>query len=330
MTIATLPTDIDGLMTRLLLEDQTLGGLADIYNAAAAHLPSYARVTRFSDRAAGERRVRNIHTDLLANEQAYKAWAAKELLGDLVDAPAVEKPVMAKYVGAPIVAQVAQTIRDGAAKRKQHPLIKSVSSSDHATTEITPETVAHKSQGVTFAEALAAESVSTTSLDKGLISATIRRKEKAKADTPPVPLTDKEREMPVLRLAAKAMCLKPKPKAYPRKAGSKQALLVDLLSGPEGVTFSEIYDALAATGKPWKGVTIRSGLAWDINHLAGYGVSSDLLNGEEFATEGRMYEANRLKWNTPEYDPKLKLAVYRLTYPKGLTAPLPHITKKDA
>lgn len=145
----------------------------------------------------------------------------------------------------------------------------------------------------------------------------------------------KDAEMPALRRALKPVELAPKPKVYPRKAGSKQALLVDLLSRPEGATFGELYDALAAGGKPWKGVTIRSGLAWDMNHLAGYGVTSTALTGEEFAQQGRWYEAERLGVKNKAhaggpyilgdaYDPTFKLLVYRLTYPKGLTAPLPH------
>jgi hypothetical protein len=152
----------------------------------------------------------------------------------------------------------------------------------------------------------------------------------------------KDAEMPALRKAVKVTDLAAKNKVYPRKAGSKQAVLVDLLSRPEGATFGELYDGLAATGKPWKGVTIRSGLAWDINHIAGYGVTSELLNGDDFAKQGRVYEAKRLgiayadtatkgelPWGyTPGYDPDLKLAVYRLAYPAGMDAPLPHTPKK--
>jgi len=147
----------------------------------------------------------------------------------------------------------------------------------------------------------------------------------------------KDAEMPALRRAVKVTELAPKKKVYARKAGSKQAVLVDLLSRPQGATFGELYDGLAATGKPWRGVTIRSGLAWDINHIAGYGVTSELLNGEQFAEQGRAYEANRLGVLVMPpadiklgdgYDPELKLAVYRLTYPSGMDAPLPHIAKK--
>lgn len=153
----------------------------------------------------------------------------------------------------------------------------------------------------------------------------------------PIPSDDpaKDAEMPTLRRALKLLQLEPKKTVYARKASSKQALLVDLLSRKDGVTFGELYDALAAGGKPWRGVTIRSGLAWDINHIAGYGVASTAYTGMEFAAMGRVYEAERLgvKVHTSQddygvptaaYDPAFKLLVYRLTYPKGQDVPLPH------
>lgn len=147
----------------------------------------------------------------------------------------------------------------------------------------------------------------------------------------------KDAEMPALRKAVKLTDLKPKAKVYPRKAGSKQAVLIDLLSRKTGATFGELYDGLAETGKPWRGVTIRSGLAWDVNHIAGYGVTSELLNGEAFAAQGRTYEARRLgvvfEGNTHRmldgYDPELRLAVYRLVYPAGMDKPLPHTPRKS-
>jgi hypothetical protein len=151
----------------------------------------------------------------------------------------------------------------------------------------------------------------------------------------------KDAEMPALRRVIKPVNLEPKKKVYARKAGSKQAILVDMLSRPEGATFGELYDAMAATGKPWRGVTIRSGLAWDINHLAGYGVKADMLNGVQLAEQGRLYEALRLGMEVSAvnskamvcgsaYDADFKMAVYRLTYPEGMTAPLPHTPTSKA
>ena len=147
--------------------------------------------------------------------------------------------------------------------------------------------------------------------------------------------TAKDAAQPALRRNIRGVQLAPKERVFPRKEGTKQAVLVDILSRPQGATFGELYDAMAAApGKPWGGSTIRSGLAWDMNHLAGYGISSEAFNGEEFAKQGRTYEAERLGWRdgpAEGYDPNVKLLVYRLTYPAGMTAPVPHTprAKKD-
>lgn len=134
----------------------------------------------------------------------------------------------------------------------------------------------------------------------------------------------KDAEMPALRKKIKPTELKPKSKVYPRKVGTKQAILVDMLSRPQGATFGELYDALAAAGTPWRGVTIRSGIAWDMNSQAGYGITTELLTGEQMAAQGRTYEANRVGFGTPHYNPEFLQAVYRLTYPNGMDAPPPH------
>lgn len=156
--------------------------------------------------------------------------------------------------------------------------------------------------------------------------------------TLPIPSADpaKDAQMPQLRRGSKSIDLRPAKTVYARREGTRQALLVDLLSRPQGATFGELYDVMAATGKPWQGSTIRSGLAWDMNHVAGYGISSELLNGMDFAVQGRVYEAERMGVRVigehgvpgPAYDALIKSAVYRLVYPKGMEAPLPHTPKK--
>lgn len=100
--------------------------------------------------------------------------------------------------------------------------------------------------------------------------------------------------------------LKPKAKVYPCRAGTVQALLIDLLSRPEGVTMDELraeqHAWAAARGKkPWMDTTLRSGLGWDVNHTKGYGVQTRI-------TDGRV--------------------AMHLTYPPGVTAPLPHTQPK--
>lgn len=55
--------------------------------------------------------------------------------------------------------------------------------------------------------------------------------------------------------------------------GSKQAILVDELSRPEGVTMAQLLTALSLGGKPWTEPTVRSDFGWDIRGK-GYGVRS--------------------------------------------------------
>lgn len=142
--------------------------------------------------------------------------------------------------------------------------------------------------------------------------------------------TVKDAQMPALRKVVRPVNTAPKTRIFARKEGTKQAALVDLLSREQGATFGELYDGLKlCPGKPWTGVSIRSGLAWDVNNICGYGVASEAFNGEEFAKQGRTYEAHRLGFGTPAYDPAYKLLVYRLTYPKGMTAPVPHIARPE-
>lgn len=150
------------------------------------------------------------------------------------------------------------------------------------------------------------------------------------AVAPALPLASdnpaKDKEMPALRKVVRLVNTQPKTRIFPRKEGTKQAALVDLLGREQGATFGELYDGLKLVdGKPWTGVSIRSGLAWDVNNICGYGVTSEAFNGEEFAKQGRAYEAHHLGFGTPAYNPAFKLLVYRLSYPKGMTEPVAHI-----
>lgn len=61
--------------------------------------------------------------------------------------------------------------------------------------------------------------------------------------------------------------LAPKAEAVACRAGTKQALLVDLLSRSCGASMTELLRHL----HPWKPVTVKSGLSWDMNSLKGYG-----------------------------------------------------------
>jgi len=57
------------------------------------------------------------------------------------------------------------------------------------------------------------------------------------------------------------------------REGSKQALLLDMLSRKNGSTMAELIDALSGGNKPWTEATVRSGFGWDMK-LKGYGVHS--------------------------------------------------------
>ena len=214
-----------------------------------------------------------------------------------------------------------------------HPAIKSITSAPAEKSERLKEAAA---EAIRAKPETAAPTLADKMIDKLEVEAAKNRAQSALRNAAPV--TQKDAEMPALRKAAKPLDLAPKKKVYARKAGTKQAILVDLLSRPEGATFAEIYDAMAATGKPWRGVTIRSGLAWDMNHVTGYGIRSEMLNGEQFDEQGRAYEAERLgvtssgggREFSPGYDPELKLAVYFLTYPDGMSGPIPHLPRASA
>lgn len=57
------------------------------------------------------------------------------------------------------------------------------------------------------------------------------------------------------------------------REGSKQALLLDMLSRKNGSTMAELIEALSGGNKPWVEATVRSGFGWDMK-LKGYGVRS--------------------------------------------------------
>jgi hypothetical protein len=59
----------------------------------------------------------------------------------------------------------------------------------------------------------------------------------------------------------------------PCREGSKQALLLDVLSREGGATMDELVAALSGGNKPWTEATVRSGFGWDMK-LKGYGVRS--------------------------------------------------------
>ena len=90
---------------------------------------------------------------------------------------------------------------------------------------------------------------------------------------------------------------------YPCRAGSKQAILVDMLSREQGATMAELLEALSGGATPWKEVSVKSGLNWDMNKVKGYGIRTTKRGDDD---------------------------CYHLVLPEGMTAPVPHTPKKGA
>lgn len=90
---------------------------------------------------------------------------------------------------------------------------------------------------------------------------------------------------------------------YPCRAGSKQAILVDMLSREQGATMAELLEALSGGATPWKEVSVKSGLNWDMNKVKGYGIRTTKRGDDD---------------------------CYHLVLPEGMDAPLPHTVKKGA
>lgn len=149
----------------------------------------------------------------------------------------------------------------------------------------------------------------------------------------------KAKVQPSAQKSQRGISIAPKAEARACRAGTKQAILVDLLSRPGGASMAELRAALA----PWKDVTIKSGLSWDMGHQKGYGIRTTHENGYQrwLATdyEGMgtfradshpddVSEADKaalLAENIADgYNPAEMFAVYHLVLPEGMKAPVPH------
>lgn len=90
------------------------------------------------------------------------------------------------------------------------------------------------------------------------------------------------------------------------REGSKQAVLLDMLSRPNGATMAELIEALSGGNKPWTEATVRSGFGWDMK-LKGYGVRSsfDADGTERFhivVPEGHAIPAHKPLKSAPKAD----------------------------
>lgn len=138
---------------------------------------------------------------------------------------------------------------------------------------------------------------------------------------------------------SRGISLAPKAEAKACRAGTKQALMVDLLSRSCGASMSELLRHL----HPWKPVTVKSGLSWDMNAQKGYGIRTTHENGYQrwlacdYEGQGTFHadhhpddvsEADKAKLLADNlangYNPGEVFAVYHLVLPAGMTAPVPH------
>jgi hypothetical protein len=144
---------------------------------------------------------------------------------------------------------------------------------------------------------------------------------------------------------SRGIALAPKAQAVACRAGTKQALLVDLLSRSCGASMTELLRHL----HPWKPVTVKSGMSWDMNSLKGYGIRTTFENGYQrwlacdYEGQGTFHadshpddvsEADKaalLADNLANgYDPEELFPVYHLVLPEGMAVPVPHDAKPDA
>ena len=150
---------------------------------------------------------------------------------------------------------------------------------------------------------------------------------------------------PKAQRRSRGIHLAPKADAQACRVGTKQALLVDLLHRSGGASMAELLHHL----HPWKAITVKSGLSWDMNAIKGYGIRTSFENGHQrwlacdyegmgtFNAESLpddLSEADKvalLERNLAEgYNPAELFAVYHLVLPEGMTAPVPHSQRAGA
>ena len=164
------------------------------------------------------------------------------------------------------------------------------------------------------------------------------------APQPQPAVQPKSQPQPKAQRRSRGINLAPKAEAKACRYGTKQAILVDLLFRSGGASMAELREALA----PWKDITIKSGLGWDMNHQKGYGIRTTHENGyqrwlaTDYAGMGTFKgdthpddnsEADKaalLAQNLADgYNPGEVFAVYHLVLPAGMTAPVPHTGGKE-
>ena len=96
------------------------------------------------------------------------------------------------------------------------------------------------------------------------------------AEVPAAPVAQTSAQpQPKVQRRSRGITIAPKAQAKACKAGTKQAVLVDLLFRSSGASMAELREAL----HPWQDSTIKSGLSWDMGAIKGYGIRTTHENG---------------------------------------------------
>lgn len=115
------------------------------------------------------------------------------------------------------------------------------------------------------------------------------------------------------------------------RAGSNQALLIDVLLG--GATLNAATRFVNnESGKNLKDSVIYSTILYDLCTVKGYGVRVEAQNGEQLYKNDHFVDANELHFNDKGagegYDPEATRLVYFLVLPEGMDRPLEHTARK--
>ena len=152
----------------------------------------------------------------------------------------------------------------------------------------------------------AAKVAGAEEVNRILIKLGLKKAEAASAPAPKATPAPKAAKALVEKKARGTNLLPPGGSPVACREGSKQAMLLDILSRPNGATMEELIAGLSGGNKPWTEATVRSGFGWDMKQK-GYGVKSVFAEDgtERFhivVPEGFDIPAHRPLKGTPKAD----------------------------
>jgi hypothetical protein len=141
-----------------------------------------------------------------------------------------------------------------------------------------------------------------------------------------------ENVVPLRPRASKGINIAPKPvgQIKPCRAGTKQAAIIDALA--DGATMWELLAVcsrnVSGGTKDWSEASIRSAMYYDVHHVKGYGVRTEVMTPRAlYDMGGHEASAEHLLGTEHEHEPCI--ALYRLVLPAGVSAPLPHTPARE-